>query len=251
MSNGIDDSTTLCVTPVFDKICASNQSKNDFISLLNTKFLRHIPCVEEAPWKKVFYGRNEKRFSPSKSRLRWLVTQLFNSKKLIVKEERNVREFTREKRNSLFQGDPETKIEAEDAIEHDRAQPWMIFEGRTAPDVCIITDQYVLIVEGKQTEGKRTTTTKWDNRRDQLIRHMDAFLDDENKVIYGLFICEESSKSAYNLEEYKNGHIFEQSLKHRDAGSIEKVREGYLGVISWEELEERFNVRIGQKPVKN
>lgn len=246
MNNGTDNSTALCVTPVFDKICESDRNKNRFISLINRKFQRNIPCVEEAPWKEIYYGGKEKRFRSPMSRLIWLISYLFGNTKQISKIRSNASDLTRKKRTKLFDGDSKTKKEAEDAIKGNQAKRWMIFEGPTAPDVCIITEKYVLVAEGKQTEGKRTTVVEWDDQRDQLIRHMDAFLDND-KDVYGLFIYEKSSQSNFRLSEYGGCRIYEQSLKHRETQLIEKAQKGYLGALTWEELEAEFDVKIGHK----
>ena len=124
----------------------------------------------------------------------------------------------------------------------------MIFEGGTAPDVCIKTDKYVLVIEGKQTEGKRTTTTKWGMQRDQLIRHMDAFLDDAIRPVFGLFIYDGRVSANYNFEEYLSGQAFEESLIHRkDKKLLEKARNGFLGAVTWEELGRIFHVSVCNK----
>ena len=75
---------------------------------------------------------------------------------------------------------------------------------------------------------------------------MDAFLDND-KDVYGLFIYETSSQSNFRLSEYGGCRIYEQSLKHRETQLIEKAQKGYLGALTWEELEAEFDVKIGHK----
>lgn len=74
---------------------------------------------------------------------------------------------------------------------------------------------------------------------------MDAFLDD-GKPVYGLFICEEKDCDRYR-GEYSMENVFNASLSHRNQDLIEKVKNGFIGVISWQTLGKEFGVKIGHK----
>lgn len=115
-----------------------------------------------------------------------------------------------------------------------------IFEGKSSPDVCIETDDYFLLIEGKRTEPTLTQHTLWVKDRDQLIRHIDAFLDnDEEKPVYGMYIIEADMAEKYKpqldrLWDFRNYKIW---MPHR---SYEQVKDCYLGHVTWEALKAYF-----------
>lgn len=256
MANGKDDSSTLCVIPVFDRITKSKESKDKFIRFLNERFGNKIKYPSDT-WNVICYGkegpthRKESRFHAPTSRLIWLIDHLFGERRYLKTAASYKNELTRAKRTALFSGDKSTRDEAISALlssNKKNRRAWMIFEGNTAPDVCIITDHFVLVIEAKQTEGERTTTTTWGTDRDQLIRHMDAFLDDPIRKVYGLFIYDENPKYNYDFDVYKSISIFSKSLVHRKNNNlIKKAKDGYLGAITWDELSRLFDVKIGHK----
>lgn len=251
MANGVDDSSTLCVTPVFDKIIQTVETQNLFLTILNTRFNAKIP-LQSSPWKTICYGkptklhRGESRFKAPTSKLTWLINNLFGNTSLIGRIH-SKNPITKEKRIALLSGDENIRREAIDAIMAHRQERWMVFEGATAPDVCIQTKDFVIVIEGKQTEGKRTTETCWGAERDQLIRHMDAFLDDPTRNVYGLFIYEDNKTAHYNFAEYKSETIFHNSLIHRDRLLIKKAKSGFLGALTWDELASKFGAVVKHK----
>lgn len=249
--NGVNDSTTLRVIPVFDAINASDENRRAFIQLLNERFGVNLP-IEDVVWSKICYGKKtvkhlgEARIKSTVERRVWMLKNIFGKREYESLATKSRNPLTIEKRLALINGDKKVLNEALDALEGraGRVENWMVFEGNTAPDVLIESANYVLVVEGKQTEFKRTQSTKWGTRRDQMIRHMDALLDGERPV-YSLFICSRGTEIKYDLAAYKREDVFRESLVHRsDEQKIRKSMNGVLGSITWEELAERFGVSL-------
>jgi hypothetical protein len=128
------------------------------------------------------------------------------------------------------------------------------FEGLDYPDVAIITDTIVLLIEGKLTESHLTTHTTWLDARDQMIRHLDSAMACNsfmNKQVFGMYIVgDEKDKSilksgrkpSYEWGNYEQIEYWRASLPQYDYNTpdgkdqIDKRRAGYLGFATWNDL---------------
>ncbi len=132
------------------------------------------------------------------------------------------------------------------------------FEGLDYPDVVIVTDKIVLIVEGKLTEPHLTTQTTWLDGRDQMIRHLDSAMACEElsaqKHVLGMYIIGDSSDESiqksgrhpcYDFSNYSFlGHeeYWKKALPHyaRDDDKLKKIACRYLGHVTWQSLGRQF-----------
>ncbi len=129
-----------------------------------------------------------------------------------------------------------------------------IFEGRDYPDVTIITNTIVLLIEGKLTESHLTTHTTWLEARDQMIRHLDSAMACDSfrdKQVFGMYIIGDEKdpsilksgrKPCYEWGNYEQIDYWRASLPQYDyytsegRAQIEKRRDGYLGFATWNDL---------------
>jgi len=249
---GIRNSSLTRVKPLFDFIDSDVDKLNQLFGL----FKRKIPKIEENSIIEIRYGDNEKKIPPSRSLLIWMLQNL--------KELNNVKNFgvdnknteTYQKRKSLFSGDKKILNDAIKIIKTKVKLPnraWYIFEGKTHPDIFIETIDSIFIGEAKRTEKDITTTTKWLNKRDQLIRHVDSMLD-QPKQIYSFYILDKNQYSKGNfkkrMEQYKNKEYYKENLRHRDDLSIEKAKNSFIEFIFWDDIAEYFKIEFPDK-VKN
>jgi len=243
---GGKNSSLTRVKPLFDIIKNDAKKLNEFFKLFN----RNIPEVDQNSIMETRYGTNEKKIPPPKLLLVWMLNNLdkLNSESL----NSNVKNTeTLVKRKKLFTGDKEILNEALKLIDKNYPQPmryWYIFEGYTQPDIYIETTDSIFIGEAKRTESDITTSTKWLNQRDQLIRHIDSLLD-QSKNIYSFYILEkgeyEKGKYKKSMELYEKPEYFESNLEsHRESNLIMRAFNSYKGYIFWEDIAQIFNINF-------
>lgn len=120
---------------------------------------------------------------------------------------------------------------------------WYIFEGYTHPDIYIETEDSIYVGEAKRTEDKLTDETKWLACRDQLIRHIDAVID-ETKKVYSFLIIDDEKVKYYHLSQYDDERFYAENLPHRSQDIIKKAKESYLGYTTWSKINELFDNEI-------
>lgn len=162
------------------------------------------------------------------------------------------RDAVRAKRELLANKDAATLAEARALLKGgSRRRGWHVLEGPSYPDACLQTPEVLLVVEGKRTERKCTTTTRWMKQRSQLLRHMDGAHEVAGgRVVLGLLVVEGSGRdvtkpSPHWLEE-SNAQIEEKmvsgSLPHRSAEERERIVCGVLGVTTWQAVSREFGL---------
>ena len=117
-----------------------------------------------------WWGKKERRLSPPCSLLTWLVTHVSAPSS----ESFWGSPVTREKRERLVARDPKTVAEALRLLEQSVSKAWYVLEGAFQPDVYLETENFIVVIEGKRTERKATSSTTWMPFRSQMLRHMDA-----------------------------------------------------------------------------
>jgi hypothetical protein len=153
--------------------------------------------------------------------------------------------LVRDKRTALARGDPSTRSEALGALSKGRrGRHWYVLEGQSRPDATLVLVNTVVVIEGKRTERSCTCKTKWMGVRSQLIRHMDAATDYfPDKQVLGLLIVEGDggaeavAPSAYweaqSQAQYTPKMLID-SLPHRSTPERNKIKDGILGVATWQ-----------------
>lgn len=189
----------------------------------------------------LWWGKRERRLLPPKSLLSWLPEHLSapSSEKLWGSP------ATREKREKLVKKDPWTIAEARERLKGPYRKAWYTLEGISQPDVFLETEHFIVVIEGKRTERKATTTTTWMPGRSQMLRHMDAAWEIRGgKRVFGLMIVEGDGPApqhpskhwlAESSEVIKPATL-EASLPHRGAVERKKIADGYLGITTWQKV---------------
>ena len=134
------------------------------------------------------WGVTEKKLDPPVALLSWLIRH----PRKAVSGNLSFNPVKAEKRRQWIEGSRERIIEGLSLLRHDpNGAGWHIFEGHTQPDIFIETDDLIVVIEGKRTEKKPTTTTKWMHGRNQMLRHLDCAWETRGgKQLGGFFIVE-------------------------------------------------------------
>lgn len=242
---GKKNSTLTRVQPLFKFINKDEEKLNQLFKLFNNK---EIENITKDYIKEIRYGTDEKSIPPSKSRLLWMLIHLdiLTRVKDYGANTKNSTTFT--KREQLFKGHQGTLFEAITKICKIGKLPktaWYIFEGYTNPDIYIETTDSIFVGEAKRTERDITTKTKWSENRDQLIRHIDALLD-QKKKIYSFYILDkiEFDKGIYpkRMKQYSDEEYFKANLPHRDDKLVKRAKESFIGYIFWQQIEKLFDI---------
>ena len=129
-------------------------------------------------------------------------------------------------------------------------RPTWSFEGDTFPDIFIETEKYIIVVEGKWTEGKRTSSTTHLKNRDQLIRHIQGAIEYrrnhqiENKLIIGFYIVNRKDILDRNFPITEKD--FEDIIDKEDIqmGDSDLLLDSFYGCTSWEKVETIFGLKF-------
>lgn len=233
---GIRNSTFTRVQPLFDYILKDCDKLNKLLKLVNSNI------SVNGPINIILYGDTETAITPPPSLLIWCINnldELERPKNYGVK----MTSPTYKKRESLFNKDKSATNDALMLLKNENIpqRDWYIFEGYTHPDFYIETDDTIIIGEAKRTEDKLTTTTTWLKNRDQLIRHIDSVIDRQKRTLSFLIV---DDPKMYNLDCYEKEVYFEESLKHRDNQTIKKIKESYIGCITWNKIANSFKLNF-------
>lgn len=239
---GIKDSTQTRVKPLFDFVGSNFERLNSLLEL----FKKRIPTIEKDSIIELKYGNDEKKLPPPKSLLIWMIKNLDQLNNVPNFGASKIDSKTFRKREKLFAKDESIRDEAIKQISCQSKLPvnkWCIFEGYTHPDIFFETNDSIFVGEAKRTESDITTKTQWLNKRDQLVRHIDSFLD-QPKTIYSFYILEKNEylKGRYikSMKFYENLDYFQESLKHREISLVERAKNSFIGYIFWEDISNQF-----------
>jgi len=249
---GTKDSRYTRVKPIFDQI---SQNKNWF----NILFIFALNKYKISPFnpgniikENAFWGDKEKKLPPPQEYLNWMIC---NTDKLISNEPKYNTIDTNVKmlRQKLFKKDIDTFRKAKCSIINNHMDKWCIFEGPSAIDVFIETEDIIFIGEGKRTEAGITKGTTWNSRRDQIIRDIDCAFNYSSKKIYAFYILEETDGSLdknwnKDLLCYNDIEYFKKSLPHRYDFELELIMQSYIGCLTWQEIGALFNIDWSKVP---
>lgn len=243
------DSSRTRVVPVFDALHQRDPTGATWLNTL-TSFgtrsqspQRPSECGTLLRDHPRYWGKNERRLAPPITLLRWLVGNASkpSSESLWGSAE------AKKKREELVDGKEPTIKEALKLLDGPRRRrAWYILEGESCPDAFLETDKVVLVIEGKRTERKLTTTTTWMAKRSQIIRHMDAAYEIRGaRKVLGLTIVEgEGGSEAVTPTQYWLDQADEQVAPRVLAGSLPRrsprlhseIAGGFLGVATWQRV---------------
>jgi len=243
------DSSRTRVVPVFDALMERDSSGNSWLprllqlgSLSSGRLEGLVPgplVAEQRKW----WGRNERHLNPPRDLLRWLVENLDEPASQSCWGSGD----TKTKRKLLVAGHKEAKEEALRLLESEpKRSAWYVLEGQSRPDACLETANLVLIIEGKRTEAKPTTTTTWMPQRSQMLRHMDAAWEvRKEKKVLGMMIVEGSAETgslepdsywSRQAEDQIKEEMLTKSLPHRTPKERAQIAEGFLEATTWQRV---------------
>lgn len=237
------------VAPVFSGLFARDRSGHGWLNqLLQLGSLAHFASArpdsagalqEHHP---AWWGKSERSLAPPLSLLRWLVQNADAPRSSSVWGSPTVRA----KREELVRRNPTVVAEALTKLDKGyRPRAWYVLEGQSRPDACLETDRILLVVEGKRTERHAASATTWMRDRSQILRHMDAALEVAGqRAVLGLHIVEGSAEdtelpSPYWMnaaEQLRTEAALQRSLPHRDVEVRNQLRDGFLGVTTWQRV---------------
>lgn len=244
---GSRDSSKTRVVPVFDRLLERDESGQSWLGALmelgsRREIVASLPqSLRLVPHHGRRWGTNEVALPAPQDLLEHLVYNLDAA--LVDSCSDSGPALT--KRTKLAAGDAGTIAEAISALRAgQRGKAWFVLEGDSKPDALLETAEAVLCIEGKRTEAKCTTSTQWMRRRSQLVRHMDAaMVRFPQKRILGLLIVEGDGDadsvlpSQHWQDECKMAYepaMLTASLPHRPVSEHHLIREGILGVTTWQ-----------------
>lgn len=245
------DSSKTRVAPVFDQLYATDQTGHSWLSKLialpvggNPVTLPEICSltIEEVGW-----GDAEKKLDPPHALLEWLVRH----PRQPVSGGLSSNPDKAQKRREWIEGSEERRLEALNLLrDNSSGEDWHLFEGRTQPDVYIQTPDLILVIEGKRTERKPTTSTKWMAGRHQMLRHIDcAWEIAGDRSVIGFFIVEGSGTDCQvpaDWIDYAKQTLapdaVASSLPHRGLKEQKAIASGFVGVTTWQRVCKEFNL---------
>ncbi|MGA3117858.1 MAG: hypothetical protein ABSF90_25925 [Syntrophobacteraceae bacterium] len=254
---GKHDSSQTRVVPVFDQLYKLDEMRPSWLrELLSLPIGGNPIClasncdftIQEKGW-----GKHERKLDPPVALLSWLVRH----PRPPLSGELSNNPVKAQKRNELIAGSEKATLEALALLQNNpTGEKWHLFEGQTQPDVFIQTPDLIIVIEGKRTELKPTTSTKWMQGRHQMLRHIDcAWEIAGRRKIVGFFIVEgngidgEVPQSWMEYAEQTTGRsAVASSLPHRGPEEQCGIVSCFAGVTTWQRVCTTFNIEWATLP---
>lgn len=249
------DSSKTRVVPVFEKLSRMDGMVGRLLQLPTyghplASVKATSLCIVEARW-----GGDEASLPPPVSLLSWLIRNLPSTG--VGKPPGDEGPAT--KRRKLFEQNPETIGEALDLLcGHAGVKGWYVLEGPSRPDVYLMTDDAIIIVEGKRTEHGPTVGTTWMPRRHQILRHLDAAWERRGfRKVYGMLIVEgDGGADAVDVPpQWVHASLssistaaLADSFPHRGPAEQMEIARCFLGVTTWQAVCRTFDIKWADLP---
>ena len=117
---------------------------------------------------------------------------------------------------------------------------WWAFEGFTHIDCCLVTDECVLFVEGKRTEGV-SPSTRWFEQRSQLWRNVEAAKEFAGAKEFAMILAVENAADGTTaLTDGSASLVVAIPISHpSNAASWPAIS---IGFVTWAEVVTRFGL---------
>jgi len=243
MPGGQYDSSKTRVVPVFDQLAVRHDDWiRTLLSLATYGSGVAVPPDLDLTFVAGNWGVNERGLAPPVALLSWLIRNLTPPVGATT---------LNDERTRLLARDPKTIAEALQSLKSTNAnRGWWVFEGPTYPDALIETPSALVVIEGKRTESGPTTATTWMPHRHQMWRHMDAAWEIRGgRAVFGLFLV--SAKPGTSVvpvswqqaaRETLGPIAIAGSFPHRGPEEQQRLAQGFLGVVTWQEVCGRFGI---------
>lgn len=254
---GKKDSSKTRVVPVFDCLYQNDKTGNSWLPKLlclpTGSNPTSLPVNCDFSIEQIGWGANEKKLDPPVSLLSWLIRHPHKPMSGNLSSD----QAKAQKRREWIDGSESRMLEALALLSNNPdGDDWHIFEGKTQPDVFIQTPDLVVVIEGKRTERKPTTSTKWMDGRHQMLRHIACAWEIRGKrQILGFFIVEGDCAQEdvpspwldYAKDAIKSDSIA-SSLPHRGPEEQRSIASCFVGVTTWQRICREFGIDWKQLP---
>lgn len=230
------DSSKYRVTPLMDLIRSDPSYFDIFTTVLDIGKLStpYLFC----------YGENEIQLKPSKAHLSKLIDYMAEKDFTDV----NISNLHRHR---LCHGSPDERLIARLTAQkllneqYDSLSPavrsWFIFEGHTNPDIYIEGDDYILLGEGKWTEGHITTETvhlssRNGEYRNQMVRHIQGAINHTDKAIHAFYIVDEFCGYTEDLTKAAFTKQLEYETIPLSETEKQQIASCYHGYVTWQSI---------------
>ncbi|MFC1579555.1 hypothetical protein ACFL4N_01435 [Thermodesulfobacteriota bacterium] len=253
---GIKNSSETRVAPVFDHLFLSDETGHLWIPKLLSLPVAGIPVtITECDYtiKQARWGEDEVKLNPPVSLLSWLIRHPRKPKSGRLSANR----IKAQKRREWIEGSGNRIAEGLCLLrDNPNGEDWHIFEGQTQPDVFIQTPDVLVVIEGKRTEPKPTTSTKWMDGRHQMLRHIDCAWEIKGKrTVIGFFIVEGKGTAEDvppDWMDYARATISSEpiasSLPHRGPEEQKSIASCFAGVTTWQRVCKEFGIEWKRLP---
>ena len=226
-------------------------------------------------------GCQEMALKPTKEHLKKLIKHLAGKPcealRTIIGDDKKIAKLSENRKRLFFGSAEERNAACEKALNELEKNyekftpshiPWYVFEGFTKPDIFIEGEDYVIVCEGKWTEGNITTTTTFlcdtvpsknpgeSNReyRNQMTRHIQAALDCyKGKRVYAFYIVEEGCKYEKELAKKKYGAELKKETIPLSEEEKEQILGAYCGYTTWKKITKKIEniVFLSKEDIRN
>jgi hypothetical protein len=245
------------VVPVFDRLYQNDRTGCSWLPKLLTlpaaEYRLSLPPNCTFAIKDHCWGANEKKLNPPVALLSWLIRH----PRKPISGTLSADSAKEEKRRQWLDGSRDRLLEGLILLRtNPNGYDWHIFEGETQPDVFIETDDLIVVIEGKRTEAKPTTTTKWMQGRNQMLRHLDCAWEIRGrKILVGFFIVEGEGVSIDIPEQWRafstdtiSPTTIASSLPHRGPAEQQGIASCFLGATTWQLVCKEFGIDWASLP---
>lgn len=259
---GKNNSSKTRVQPLFDQLYAKDGKGRSWLPRLlqlpaagsSVDWPRDVDYeIVSSGWESRIPGKKEFALDPPVSLLSWLIRHPRQPVSGSLSDDPE----KRRKREEWIERSPERLMEALRLLRNNpQREDWYIFEGPSQPDVYIETRNLIVVIEGKRTEPKPTTNTKWMPGRHQMLRHLDCAWEVKGqKQIIGFFIVEGLGESMdvpamwtnFSRETISTRAIA-TSLPHRGPEEQAGIAAAFCGVTTWQRVCIEFDIEWRNMP---
>lgn len=249
---GLRNSSSTRVAPIFDELLAAGQKHQKWINrLLGLASASDLPTQFgnlDLSLIEGYWGERERGLQPPVALLSWLIRNLAPEADALVGDGEVL-----DKRRKLAGRDPQAVEEALSLLRSGGSRKaWYVLEGPTVPDAFLVTPDALVVVEGKRTESGATTSTRWMQRRHQMLRHIDAAWEIRgHRRVFGLMIVEGNTLADPCVvpPEWSRAVALEtdpltiaSSLPHRGPEEQRAIANAFLGATTWHAVAREFEL---------
>ncbi len=249
------DSSLTRVQPVFNALYSRDRTGESWLSPLLRLGTESGKIPDNAkPLHLVGPPVYELSAQPPKSFLKWLIE---NPDQLATPPDKYWEELgakTHEKRRAFLAGDRTVQSEALGELDHCENVPnraWWRFEGTTKVDCALRTSTAIVFIEGKRTEVGASKDILWYPTRNQVLRNLDCASEyAKNHGLKQFFVMIVLDKELLGENRIRQAEVqnitqsqtVESSLPHMSNEERKELMEHYLGMTTWQDIVQTFEL---------